>query len=512
MCNMKINETNAKKYIQVVFVCCFIVLAVMAFCSPLAGDDYIYAFNDNSTIRPLRLIDIIWNIQTQRESTSARFISHFFVQLFIMVSKPLFNILNAAVNTAALYVLYRFFRSEGMNSKNLYLLLCTVFLIWVFMPVFGEIYVWLDGACNYSWGIALLICFLLPYYNTYIRHAREPGTSGIILFLLCSPVMGAYSENGSAAGIMISFFLMLLIYIRDRKIPWYLFAGFVLACGGYLFLISSPVISRKGDVSVGMIEKLFTKLAQVWTSISSRFGMILPLAGLVALCLFIVFAVYVLKKRRYIKILVGVIALVWLAAFIIFLPESKDNVWKTLCAVISEPSENLITLSVIYGIILIMAIYRRVNTEKLLVCILMPLAGIVSIVVFVFAIYFPARSCCYYTVLTVLSSVILLSELMEMSENKKPFRLFASTMAALFIICFAAGMADSFSIASQHTQKLEKIYAAQAAGEKTIELHPYYYNTKYAEFFGIDNIGNMPCWLNHYMGMYYGFDDLIGID
>ena len=502
---------TSKKSIYLVFLLCFIILAFMAFCSPLAGDDYIYAFNDNSTVRPIRIIDIIWNIQTQRISTSARFISHFFVELFIMISKPLFNIVNAAVNTAGLYLVFLYFKEENKDAKNLYLLLGFVFMVWVFMPVFGEVYIWLDGACNYSWAIVLLMAFLLPYYKAYVHHSNAIKNINIVLFLICCPIMGAYSENGSAAGIMIAFFLMLLVIIRDKKIAWYLPAGFVLACGGYLFLISSPVISGKGDVSVGMLAKIAAKLSNIVSSIISRTGLLLFVVGIAVAIFFIVFAVYALKRKKFIKLLILLVTAVWFGAFLILLPEGAGSAWKTACAIISEPSENLITLSAVYGVLLLLAIYNRINIEKLLAAILMPAAGLVSVAVFMFAIYFPARSCCYFTILTSLSCTILISEMWDYSRSKV-MRMAASGLTALFVICFAMGITDSISIASQHADKLEKINAAQMAGEKTIELHPYYYNTKYAEFFGIDNIGNAPCWLNHYMGMYYGFDDLIGID
>ena len=503
------ENSKYRKLIWAVFICCFIVLAVMAFCSPLAGDDYIYAFNDNSTVRPIRIIDIIWNIQMQRRSTSARFISHFFVQLFIMVSKNLFNVVNALINTAALYALFTYFREKGKDSKNLFLLLIAVFMIWVFMPVFGEIYVWLDGSCNYSWAIALLLVFLLPYYNAYIKKQTSIKPVLLVLFLISCPIFGAYSENGSAAGIMISFLLMLFILIRDRKLSWYLPVGFVLACGGYLFLISSPVILRKGSVSGGAIKGIFAKIGTLIGSIAGRFGIGLMLAGLFAAILFIAFAVYVLKNRKLIRLLLAVITIGWLAAIIVLLPEAQGSVIKTACAILSEPAINLVSISAIYGILLIIGIYRRIDTEKLIATVIMTVAGLVSVAVFAFAIYFPARSACYFTVLAVLSCVIILSELMK-SEEKKPVKLFASALTALFIICFVAGMADSFSVASQHREILEDIHMAQAAGEKTVVLDRYYYNTKYAEFYGIDNIGNLPCWLNHYMGMYYGFDDLIG--
>ena len=505
------NRGETKKFkilIWAVFIACFAALAVMAFCSPLAGDDYIYAFNDNSTVRPLRLIDIVWNIQMQRRSTSARFISHFFVQLFIMVSKNLFNVVNALINTCALYCLFVYFREKGKDSKNLFLLLCAVFMIWVFMPVFGEIYVWLDGSCNYSWAIALLISFLLPYYNAYIKCETKLKTAWLVLFLIACPLFGAYSENGSAAGIMIAFFLMLLIYIRGRKLPWFLPAGFALACGGYLFLISSPVIMRKGTVSGSAIKGIFDKIGNIIISVIDRLGVPITIGGIFAAFLFIAFAVYVLKNRKYIKLLLGILTLAWLAAVIVLLPEGEESIWKTACAIISEPSINLVSISMIYGILLIIGIYNRISREKLIASVIMTGAGLVSVAVFAFAIYFPARSACYFTILAVISSIMILSELIDI-KKKKPVKLFASALAALFIICFAAGMADSFSIASQHGEKLEQINSAKAAGESSIILDPYYYNTKYAEFYGIDNIGNFPCWLNHYMAMYYGLDDLI---
>ena len=520
-----------KKFTAAVFLCVFLVMLFLAWCTPLAGDDFIYAFNDNSTVKPLNLTDIFRSIRLQRVTTSARFISHFFVEYFIMKGKWIFNIANALVNTCSLYVLFCFFRNE--HRRNTILLLFGVFLLWIFMPVFGEVYLWLDGACNYSWAMAFLLVFIFPYYSEFVRQKGITKPFGKALWFLASLIFGAYSENGSAAGIMAAFFLMLFLLVRSkrtgRKLPVYLPVGFLLCCSGYLFLVSSPVIMDKGSISTEKILSVFSKLFGAVSSVVSRVGFPLFFGAAFFAVLFLGFAVYVLKRRKHFKLLVDILCFIWAAAVVFFAfravrgasaPVSGNAakaalasmaLWKALLfAMMSEPMINLISISMIFLLVFLSAIYYRTDRKKILSSAVFAASGLASAAVFVFAIYRPARSCCYFVLLLVTAILILLSDLSE--KFSRPLkRVLAGLLIIAFVFCFAFGLADNISVKRQDIVIQQQILEAASEGKNRIELHPYEYLTKYSALYGIDNIATEYCWLNHYMGMYYGFEELVGI-
>lgn len=529
---MKLKPESYKKITIAVFICVFAALAILAWCTPLAGDDYIYAFNDNSGVKPVRIIDIIWNIQIQRVTTSARFISHFFVELFIMKGKWMFNIVNAAVNTFALYILFSFAKSRTEKGVNLLLLLCGIFIIWLFMPVFGEVYLWLDGACNYAWGAALLLIFLYPFYRAYTDRGFAMKEWQKLLWLLAAPVFGAYSENGSAAGIIAAAALVILFLTgrgrAGKREARFLVPGLAFACAGYAFLVSSPVIADKGDVGGKTLMGTVRSFADKAAGAAERIGTPVIAAAAACLIIFAFAAFLVIRKRKGLGIFIGIICLAWLAGTVFLAVRavrsaeisSVGNVAKKimaeagplkafLLAVVSEPAENLLSLCALYGGLVVSGAYYRVDPKKLAASVVFGLAGFASVAVFLLAIYRPARSCCYFTVLAAAACLIMLSELAGRADSRK-LNAFGTALAAAFLIFFAVGVNDVASVKRQDTAIMDTIAAAQESGAKKVELPPYEYTTKYSALYGIDNIATEYCWLNHYMGMYYGFDELIG--
>ncbi len=259
-----------------VFLFVFFVMLILTSLTPLGHDDYSYSFSfaDDTRIRSIK--QIVPSMLVHRELLNGRIVPHAFVQFFLMIPKPFFNLFNA-VNALILTMMVSRLLTSGKNARSVSLL-CGVFIIWIFSPSFGENYLWLDGAVNYSWGLSVGLFYLYPYISDYLCISRSNSPAEIFFRLPFALMAGAYSENMSLIILFLAFCLSCLIWHRDRKLPASYYIWIVLGAVGYAFLMSAPATAgRSAGLSV--------------SSLANNFAYILSEARSVLLYLYIISAV-----------------------------------------------------------------------------------------------------------------------------------------------------------------------------------------------------------------------------
>ena len=147
---------------------------MLNFLTPLVSDDYRYAFSFATDERITSVWQIFPSLYTHYFVMHGRTAMHFFSQLFMLVGKPVFSVCNAAVAALLLLGLYRL--AAGRGDKNPAALLGLGALSFLFTPAFGQTMLWLDGACNYLWGVAIGVWVLVPYRDALVedRDVRSP--------------------------------------------------------------------------------------------------------------------------------------------------------------------------------------------------------------------------------------------------------------------------------------------------------------------------------------------------
>lgn len=231
-----------KKIVLWFFFVLFLVILVLTALTPMLADDYSYSFSFADRSRITSLSGILSSLQAHRDSMNGRMTAHFFAHLFLLLPKPVFCVLNALVFCLIVFSLFRIVRGRD-ERMNIFLLLLIFFLIWLYTPVFGQVFLWLDGACNYSWALCSILAYLYPYIAAYLRGG--PLAPGSVwkkaLFLLLAFLAGSYSEGASFAAVFIAFAFLLCLWHRDQKLPRFLLAALAAACLGYLFLMTAPL-------------------------------------------------------------------------------------------------------------------------------------------------------------------------------------------------------------------------------------------------------------------------------
>ena len=237
-CN-KIADRTVWPLYAAVFISAF-VLTVL---TPKYADDFAYSFSFATDQRIRSIADIFPSMAVHRVLLNGRVVPHFLVQLFLMFPKAVFSLLNAMETILLLKLSSRCLQTSG-KTKCL-ILLCGIFGIWLFTPSFGENYLWLDGAVNYSWALAVLMLFLTPYISAWFEMPREKHTLLSVLHIVFSFAAGSWSENGSLAFLFVAGCLFLGTWKRERKLPVYLMLGICSAAAGYIFLMTAPATSGR---------------------------------------------------------------------------------------------------------------------------------------------------------------------------------------------------------------------------------------------------------------------------
>lgn len=130
----------------------------------MVADDYAYCFGFDDGQRIESLADCARSMAAHRQWMNGRILAHFLVQLFLLLPPGLFKIANSLVFTAVIVLLFRLAGGERNN-----LLLAGIFgCVWIFMPAFGQVILWLDGAVNYLWSAFFSLILLSLYAKDFM--------------------------------------------------------------------------------------------------------------------------------------------------------------------------------------------------------------------------------------------------------------------------------------------------------------------------------------------------------
>lgn len=283
---MTLNDN--KRLTAGIFILIFLLLLLCNFLTEEIADDYSYHFSWSTGKWIESVADIIPSMRIHAHSTNGRVVAHFFVQLFEMLPKWIFNVINSLL--FALMIGLMHYIASG-NKRNNGLLLGLFGAVWIFTPAFGQVYLWLDGACNYLWGVAAGLLWLIPWIKDFLYDKPLKTWWMKLSMVLLSVPVGAFSENGSAAFIGMSVLLQMAMVIFQKKKPtlWGI-ASVAAACGGYLPMVFAPgtLKNKGGNFGLGFLRENFITAMEKYRMLEIL---------LIALCVMLVLCV-VQKVRR----------------------------------------------------------------------------------------------------------------------------------------------------------------------------------------------------------------------
>lgn len=282
---MKLNSSS--KVSVFLFVGIFLLMLICNSLTLLVADDFAYIGSYATGERIDNVLEIFPSMAAHAKSMNGRLVSHFFVQLFIMFPKWIFNIINALVFTLQIFLLYKLskFGNKKRRCNNI-IILAAVAAIWVYGPVFGQVNLWLAGSCNYLWAITFGLLFLVPYVKEFMDGTRMKKPVLRCLFVFFGLAVGAFSENGSAAFMFMAGLLLMLTVINKRRPPSVdSVLAIVFALFGYVSMVFAPATlkNKAAEMNFQTLRENFVGCVEVFKTFGILFmvfGVLLVLACL----------------------------------------------------------------------------------------------------------------------------------------------------------------------------------------------------------------------------------------
>ena len=184
---------------------------------------------------------------------------------------------------------------------------------------------------------------------------------------------------------------------------------------------------------------------------------------------------------------------------------------KNIQRVFEAPWQELSLLYFLFAALFAASLVTRADIKTVITALVFFLGSEVSILVFVFAVYFPWRSLCAATVFLTASCVFLLKGIW-----KKQINLAAPVLLAVltvnFTFSFVLGMGDVAVMYMESRQRVAAIEKGIMQGLDPIEIHQYSSNTKYAACYLLPDVyEDSTLWPNYDMAAYYGAPAIVGI-
>lgn len=231
----------------------FLFFYLLNIITPMSfGDDYVYSFIweghplyeplTENAVRISSWNDLFASQVLHYFTWSGRIVNHTLAQFFLWTGKSVFNVFNALVSVILVAEIYWISHRGVVTLQVKTGMICGIFFaIWAFTPKFGDVFLWLDGACNYLWTTVLLIGFLLPYIRKFYSPAEKMPEG--IFYSLCMLILGlaagCTNENTICWVIPVLLLFIFRLWKRGRFESWLCY-GVAGLMAGYALLIFAP--------------------------------------------------------------------------------------------------------------------------------------------------------------------------------------------------------------------------------------------------------------------------------
>lgn len=257
----------------------------------LIVDDYGYSFSRITGHRTSGIIDILQSQYRHYFEWGGRVVVHTIAQFFLMYDKFVFDVANTLAYLAMVLIVY--FHAIGKFKFYPLLLLLINLLFFLCMPAFGQVFLWVVGACNYLWGPLLVFLYLIPYRLQYSKSTPVFNNKILaLLFGMLGIIAGWTNENlGLTLAFVIAVF-MFLYWHEHKKVYLWCVCGLIGASIGAIALIIAP--GNFVRLHVGHMEVNFFKNIIVITKMFLQTKFLLMPA-----CLFLSLLVFCRKNTDY---------------------------------------------------------------------------------------------------------------------------------------------------------------------------------------------------------------------
>ncbi|PWM78793.1 MAG: hypothetical protein DBY32_04795 [Phascolarctobacterium sp.] len=231
------NQKIEKFLFALVILLILVGMYILNHYTTLIVDDYGYSFSLGH--RTKGIMDILESQYNHYFAWGGRVVVHTIAQFFLMFDKKVFDIANTFAYLAMVLVVY--FHAVGSFKPYPLLLLLINLLFFLCMPAFGQVFLWVVGACNYLWGPLLVFSYLIPYRIQYSKDTPVIDNKILcVIFGLLGIIAGWTNENMGLTLAFVILVFMYLYWLEHKKIYLWCMCGFIGALIGAIALILAP--------------------------------------------------------------------------------------------------------------------------------------------------------------------------------------------------------------------------------------------------------------------------------
>lgn len=229
----------------------------------LIVDDYVYSFIYGEQNRVNSIYDILKSQYIHYFSWGGRSVAHFLAQFFLMFDKNIFNIVNTLMFVLLVMVIN--FHALGRVELSFKIIVLILWIILEYMPAFGQVFLWVTGACNYLWCPLISLSFLLMYR---LQNNQENSIikNKLIYFIIIvfGIIAGWTNENNSIATVTMAIIFTYKYWSEFHRVNnWSIFGivGMIIGCA---LLIMAPgnferlqvIENLRGENPIDIIKNL----------------------------------------------------------------------------------------------------------------------------------------------------------------------------------------------------------------------------------------------------------------
>lgn len=266
-----------------------------------AADDYLYFFKyTGHTVKstPERLTgigDIFTGMVTHYKICNGRIPAHFLLQLFTLVDKSVFNVVNSLFFTLLGLLIY--FHANYKRPINIPLLVFVYAFEWLGFSKPATAVLWYSAAFNYLWTTVWILTFLM-FYRIHDAESEKPETSKEIVLSVLMFVAGIFAgwTNENMGGATIGAVMLFIIYFKIKKITVraHHITGLLGTLVGFAILILAP----GNEVRIDNTKRERNILKHFKWSITQVMQNLWRVLLVMAIILIIVFLIWCIKKVK----------------------------------------------------------------------------------------------------------------------------------------------------------------------------------------------------------------------
>ena len=228
-------------FLTIVFIS-FVAIFIYNYLTPVMSDDLLF---DSSQYK--NIADIFIKEYQRYLTWNGRSVLQILMTICCLIPKSVFNFLNSFV--FVVFSLLVYWNIKGRKKYDCFLYILIQLCLWNFCVDFSQTILWLSGACNYLWGMTIILGFLTVYRYFLENGANIKNINIATIGLFPLGILAGWgNENTSGGAILIILLLTCFYFLQNHRIEKWMYSGILGATIGFFFLLLAPGNKIRGDI------------------------------------------------------------------------------------------------------------------------------------------------------------------------------------------------------------------------------------------------------------------------